>query len=137
MNDGNDLEVAYKVLLELETRFNQKPRSGNLGIHGPQIQALTGYVHVFKQHPHPLIINTAILKLADWFRSYNNTVKLYILKVFKEASHHLEKVMNVDETVRRILPILGSNDPIARSLTLRVLGCMSSIIAEKLDVQFG
>lgn len=50
----------------------------------------------------------------------NNNVKYYVYKVFKEASDlHLAKVINVEETVRRILPILGSNDTIARSITLR------------------
>ncbi|CAO3700367.1 unnamed protein product [Rhizopus stolonifer] len=133
-----DQEKAHKALLELEIKFNKKPRAGTLGIQGSQIQALTGFICIFEQYPYPVVINAAILKLADWFRIHNNTVKYYVFKVFKEASHHhLEKVINVEETVRRILPILGSNYPIARSITLRVLGCMSIIIAEKLDVQFG
>ncbi|KAI7905757.1 uncharacterized protein BX663DRAFT_529835 [Cokeromyces recurvatus] len=135
---ARDQSEGHKALLELEKKFNKKARSAALNIQGSQIQALTGFIHIFEQYPYPVVINAAILKLADWFRTYNNSVKYYIYKVFKEASDlHLAKVINVEETVRRILPVLGSNDPIARSITLRVLGCMSMIISEKLDVQYG
>ncbi|KAI8375453.1 hypothetical protein BD560DRAFT_326837 [Blakeslea trispora] len=133
-----DQSDGHKALLELEVKFNKKGRPGSLNIHGSQIQALTGFIHIFEHYPYPVVINAAILKLADYFRIHNNLVKYYVYKVFKEASDvHLAKVFNIEETVRRILPVLGSNDPIARSIALRVLGCMSIIIAEKLDVQFG
>ncbi|KAI8887768.1 hypothetical protein K501DRAFT_241903 [Backusella circina FSU 941] len=133
-----DQAEGHRALLELEAKFNKKPRSAALSIQGSQIQALTGFIRIFEQYPYPVVINAAILKLADWFRTFNNNVKFYVYKVFKEASDlHLTKVINVEETVRRILAILGSNDPIARAITLRVLGCMSMIIAEKLDVQYG
>ncbi|KAG1325914.1 hypothetical protein G6F63_011954 [Rhizopus arrhizus] len=116
----SDQEKAHKALLELEIKFNKKPRTGALGIQGSQIQALTGFNRIFEQYPYPVVINAAILKLADWFRTHNNVVKFYVYKVFKEASHqHLEKIINVEETIRRILPILGSNDTTARSITLR------------------
>lgn len=135
---ARDQTEGHKALLELESKFNKKSRSAALSIQGSQIQALTGFIRIFELYPYPVVINAAILKLADWFRTYNNNVKYYVYKVFKEASDlHLSKVINIEETVRRILPILGSNDTIARSITLRVLGCMSMIIAEKLDVQFG
>ncbi|KAL9539844.1 hypothetical protein MBANPS3_010034 [Mucor bainieri] len=134
---ARDQADGHKALLELEKQFNKKARAATLSIQGSQIQALTGFIHMFEQYPYPVVINAAILKLADWFRLHNNSVKYYVYKVFKDASDlHLTKVINIEETVRRILPILGSNDPIARSISLRVLGCMSMIIAEKLDVQF-
>ncbi|KAK4520619.1 uncharacterized protein ATC70_006497 [Mucor velutinosus] len=134
---ARDQSDGHKALLELEKQFNKKARAATLSIQGSQIQALTGFIHMFEQYPYPVVINAAILKLADWFRLHNNSVKYYVYKVFKDASDlHLTKVINIEETVRRILPILGSNDPIARSISLRVLGCMSMIIAEKLDVQF-
>lgn len=48
-------------------------------------------------------------------------VKFHIYKVFKRASDQdLAKVINTEETVRRILPVLNSNDPEARSLSLRL-----------------
>lgn len=45
---------------------------------------------------------------------------MHIYKVLDGVSKdHLTKIINVDETMRRILPVLGSNDPTARALTLR------------------
>lgn len=66
---ARDQSEGHKALLELEKIFNKKPRSGALGIQGSQIQALTGFIHFFEQYPYPVIINAAILKLADWFRT--------------------------------------------------------------------
>lgn len=68
-NIARDQSEGHKALLELEKNFNKKPRSGALGIQGSQIQALTNFIHIFEQYPYPVIINTAILKLADWFRT--------------------------------------------------------------------
>jgi hypothetical protein len=65
----SDQEKAHKALLELEIKFNKKPRTGALGIQGSQIQALTGFNRIFEQYPYPVVINAAILKLADWFRT--------------------------------------------------------------------
>lgn len=59
----------------------------------------------------------------DWLTSCscsNNVIKFYVYRVFKQAAkQHLNKVLNVDETVKRVMPVLGSNDPIARAITLR------------------
>jgi hypothetical protein len=55
-----------------------------------------------------------------FFFSRNNVVRMHIYKVLDGVSKdHLTKIINVDETMRRILPVLGSNDPTARALTLR------------------
>ncbi|KAI7870111.1 hypothetical protein BDF14DRAFT_1721510 [Spinellus fusiger] len=129
---------GHKALLELESCFNAKPRGAVLSIQGSQINALAMFSKIFQKYSYPVIINAAVLKLADWFRLSNNVVKFHVYQVFKQASDlHLAKVLNVEETVRRILSVLDSNDPVARSITLRILGCMSMIISEKLDVHFG
>ncbi|KAI8384306.1 uncharacterized protein BYT42DRAFT_492775 [Radiomyces spectabilis] len=128
-NDG------HKALLELEAQFHAKSRNTFFNVQGSQIYALTSFTRIFEQYPYPVVINAAILKLADWFRTNNNIVKYYVFKVFKDASdQHLAKVFNIEETVRRIMTVLGSNDPIARSITLRILGCMAKIVSEKLEV---
>ena len=74
MEDSNasvarDQAEGHKALLELEAKFNKKSRSAALGIQGSQIQALTGFIQIFEQYPYPVVINAAILKLADWFRT--------------------------------------------------------------------
>ncbi|KAJ8655967.1 hypothetical protein O0I10_008407 [Lichtheimia ornata] len=131
----SELSKGHRALLDLEGRFNAKSHGIVLGIQGSQIEALASCIDIFDQFPYPVIINAAILKLADWFRLSNNVIKFYVYRVFKQAAkQHLNKVFNVEETVKRVMPVLGSNDPIARAITLRILGCMSMIIADKLDV---
>lgn len=65
---ARDQDEGYRALVELETLYNKKSRSTALNIQGSQIQALTGFIHIFEQYPYPVVINAAILKLADWFR---------------------------------------------------------------------
>ncbi|KAF9105371.1 Integrator complex subunit 7 [Mortierella sp. AM989] len=64
----------------------------------------------------------------------NNIQRHAILQVFKKSQPHLKKVINVEETIRRISPMLQSNDPLARAITLRVLGGMATIVSDRIDV---
>ena len=41
---------------------------------------------------------------------------------------------SVDEFLRRVITVINSNDPVARALTLRVLGAIAPIIAERKSV---
>ncbi|CAG8589586.1 10951_t:CDS:10, partial [Paraglomus brasilianum] len=68
-----------------------------------------------------------------------NVTRYFIYKVFKQSDKHFVKNINVDKIVMTIFIILGnqSNDPIARSLTLRTLGCLSPLLTERLNVQHG
>lgn len=43
----------------------------------------------------------------------------------QQSEKHLDKILNVDEFVRRIFSVMHSNDPIARALTLRTLGAVA------------
>ena len=49
----------------------------------------------------------------------NNTQRHAILQVFTRSERHMKKIMNVEEVVKRISPLLQSNDPLSRALTLR------------------
>ncbi|KAF7732291.1 Integrator complex subunit 7 [Apophysomyces ossiformis] len=118
----NEQQDGHKILVELEAKFNAKPRCAVQG-NGTQIHVLATFADFLEQYPFPVVINAGILKLADWFRKSNNVIKCHVYKVFKQASElHLAKVINIEETVRRIMPVLESNDPCARAITLRVLG---------------
>ena len=44
------------------------------------------------------------------------------------------KVTSVDEFLRRVITVINSNDPVARALTLRVIGAIAPIIAERKSV---
>uniref|UniRef100_F7FN90 Integrator complex subunit 7 n=1 Tax=Macaca mulatta TaxID=9544 RepID=F7FN90_MACMU len=61
----------------------------------------------------------------------NNFLRLCVLKVTQQSEKHLEKILNVDEFVKRIFSVIHSNDPVARAITLRMLGSLASIIPER------
>ena len=48
-----------------------------------------------------------------------NFLKICVLKVIQESPKHLDKILNVDEIVRRIYSVIHANDPVARAITLR------------------
>ena len=56
-------------------------------------------------------------KFCSSFRT--NFLKICVLKVIQESSKHLDKILNVDEIVRRIYTVIHANDPVARAITLR------------------
>lgn len=49
----------------------------------------------------------------------NNIQRHAILQVIKKSQPHLKSISNVDETIKRITPVLKSNDQLARAITLR------------------
>ncbi|NXQ71873.1 INT7 protein, partial [Quiscalus mexicanus] len=65
------------------------------------------------------------------FSNRNNFLRLCVLKVTQQSEKHLEKILNVDEFVKRVFSVIHSNDPVARAITLRMLGSMASIIPER------
>lgn len=60
---------GHRALLEIESRFNAKSRGVVLGIQGSQLLALAMFADLFERFPYPVMINAAVLKLADWFRT--------------------------------------------------------------------
>lgn len=119
--DGGDANAA---LAELD----QNLRCGRLG---EQAEAIVRFPRLFAKYPFPILINSALLKLADVFRQGSNFIKLCVLCVVRQSERHLDKITNVDEFVKRVLSVLHSNDPVARALTLRTLGAVADIIPER------
>ncbi|NXS63195.1 INT7 protein, partial [Brachypteracias leptosomus] len=115
---------ANSALMELDKGL----RSGKLG---EQCEAVVRFPRLFQKYPFPILINSAFLKLADVFRVGNNFLRLCVLKVTQQSENHLEKILNVDEFVKRVFSVIHSNDPVARAITLRMLGSMASIIPER------
>jgi integrator complex subunit 7 len=106
-------------------------RSQNIG---EQCEAIVRFPKLFEKYPFPIVINSNFLKLAEFFRVGSNLLRLWVLRVCEQSEKHLEKITNVDEFVKRIFMVIHSNDPIARSLTLRILGSVACIIPEKQQV---
>jgi len=118
---------ANAALTELEKGL----RSSKVG---EQAEAIVRFPHLFSQYPFPILINSGMLKLAELFRQGSNFLKMCVLRVCQQSSLHLDKVTSVDELVRRIITVINSNDPVARALTLRVLGSLAAIIPERKSV---
>lgn len=88
---------------------------------GEQCEAIVKFPSLMDKFPFPVMINTALLKLADVFSApaTANLLRLHIFRVFQLSHRHLGKVASVDELVRRFSLVSHSNDPVARALTLR------------------
>ena len=46
-------------------------------------------------------------------------MRLCIVRVAQQSTKHLDKILNVDEFMKRVYMVIHSNDPYARALTLR------------------
>ncbi|KAL5009066.1 hypothetical protein ScPMuIL_014647 [Solemya velum] len=101
---------------------------------GVQCESVVRFPRLFEKYPFPILINSAFLRLADVFRAGNNFIRLCILQVTQQSQKHLDKILSVDEIVRRLFTVIHSNDPVARSITLRTLGSIANIIPEKKNV---
>ncbi|CAD7091372.1 unnamed protein product [Hermetia illucens] len=118
---------ANSVLTELDKGL----RSTKIG---EQCEAIVRFPRMFEKYPFPILINSSFLKLAEFFRNGSNLLRLWVLKVCQQSDKHLDKILNIDEFVKRIFMVIHSNDPVARALTLRTLGAVSRVIPEKQQV---
>ncbi|XP_055616004.1 integrator complex subunit 7 isoform X2 [Toxorhynchites rutilus septentrionalis] len=118
---------ANSVLIELDKGL----RSAKTG---EQCEAIIRFPKLFEKYPFPILINSSFLKLAEFFRIGSNLSRLWVLRVCQQSEKHLEKIVNVDEFVKRIFMVIHSNDPVARALTLRTLGAVACVIPEKQQV---
>lgn len=69
-----------------------------------------------------------------YYHYRSNLLRLWVLKVCQQSEKHLEKILNIDEFLKRIFMVIHANDPIARALTLKTLGACACIIPEKQQV---
>ncbi|XP_044738328.1 integrator complex subunit 7 [Chrysoperla carnea] len=124
---GEPEQDANSALTDLDKSL----RSGKIG---EQSEAIVRFPRLFEKYPFPILINSSFLKLADVFRTGTNFLRIWILRVFEQSEKHLDKILNVDEFVRRVYSVMHSNDPVARALTLRTLGACAGIIPERQQV---
>lgn len=114
---------ANSLLVELD-RGLQSPNVND------QCDAVTRFTTLFQKYPMPLLVNSAFLKLAEAFRVGSNMVRIKICEVFELNQKHLDKIHNVDDLYRSLFAATTSNDPIARSIALMVLGYIAPIVSD-------
>ncbi|XP_078049199.1 integrator complex subunit 7 [Augochlora pura] len=124
---GEPEQDANTALIELDKGL----RSSKIG---EQCEAIVRFPRLFEKYPFPILINSSLLKLAEVFRTGSNFLRVWVLRVCQQSEKHLDKILNVDEFVRRIYSVIHSNDPVARALTLRTLGSVAGIIPERQQV---
>ncbi|XP_050434342.1 integrator complex subunit 7 [Adelges cooleyi] len=121
---GEPDQDANSALIELDKGL----RSNRVG---EQCEAIVRFPRLIEKYPFPILINSSFLKLADVFRLGTNFLRLWVLRVCQQTEKHIDKILNIDEFVRRIYSVIHSNDPVARGLTLRTLGSIARIIPER------
>ncbi|XP_014282117.1 integrator complex subunit 7 [Halyomorpha halys] len=124
---GEPEQDANSALTELDKGL----RSGKVG---EQCEAIVRFPRLFEKYPFPILINSSFLKLADIFRVGNNFLRLWVLRVCQQSEKHLDKILNVDEFIKRVFSVIHSNDPVARALTLQTLGSVAGVIPERQQV---
>ncbi|XP_063990575.1 integrator complex subunit 7 [Diachasmimorpha longicaudata] len=127
ISSGEPEQDANSALIELDKGLRSKHN-------GERCEAIVRFPRLFEKYPFPILINSALLKLADVFRLGCNFLRVWVLRVCQQSERHLDKILNVDEFVKRIFSVIHSNDPVARALTLRTLGSAASIIPERQQV---
>ncbi|XP_071642440.1 integrator complex subunit 7 [Temnothorax longispinosus] len=124
---GEPEQDANTALIELDKGLRSTKT-------GEQCEAIVRFPRLFEKYPFPILINSSLLKLAEVFRTGSNFLRVWVLRVCQQSEKHLDKILNVDEFVRRIYSVIHSNDPVARALTLRTLGSVAGIIPERQQV---
>jgi len=76
-------------------------------------------VQVYPREKEKEMPETERFDLSSACPHSNNIQRHAILQVIKKSQPHLKSISNVDETIKRITPVLKSNDQLARAITLR------------------
>ncbi|MCL4126926.1 UNVERIFIED_CONTAM: hypothetical protein GTU68_042489, partial [Idotea baltica] len=80
---------------------------------GEQCEAISRFPALFEKYPFPILINSALLKLAEVFRQEipgSNFVRVCVVEVIETCGKHLDKLINIEEFLSRITAVMHSND---------------------------
>ena len=138
VRDGeSDKDAAERILLVLEKGMSlARQAASDVSFPGLRSSSIIEAVETvfffpifFARHPIPSVITLSFLMLGDHFFAGSNFVRAAILRVTLQSKALLAHVQNLDEVVRRFYSVIHSNDPIARSLTLRLFASFASQIS--------
>ncbi len=124
MSENESNVDANSLLTELDKGL-RSPRIGE------QCESIVRFPWLFERYPFPILINSACLKLAEVYKFGSNFLRVLILEVMRESEKHLDKIVNIDEFVRRLFTVSFSNDQLARTITLRTLANIARIVAQR------
>ncbi|KAJ2819016.1 hypothetical protein IWW50_005611, partial [Coemansia erecta] len=121
---------AFKQLFKLESKCRSATPA-------QQVEAIGEFPKLLDQFPFPTLVSSAFLKLGDLFRGSPNSLRYHIAQVFGASQQHLTQITQTDELLKRILAVLYSNDSVARTLALRLVGNASPVFAKFPEAQHG
>ncbi|KAI9099406.1 hypothetical protein DFS34DRAFT_70184 [Phlyctochytrium arcticum] len=127
MAETDYLDPGLKELIALDKLFKSSQIPD-------KVEAIMSYSHYFVTYSSSYWVTSGFLKLAEYWRTSTNTIRQYILLVFRQSENSLIRVSGVNDMLRRIFVVLTSNDPVARGLTLRLFGYMASIVQDRIEV---
>lgn len=92
-----------------------------------KIYTLAMCTEFFLTYRLPDFVNIGFVRLANAFRTESNDLRYHIARVFVECRELWSLVSNVNEICRMFCSVMSSNDPLARSMTLIIIGTMSEM----------
>jgi hypothetical protein len=98
------------------------------------IEALSSIAQLFVAFPSKQIITAALLKLAEYYSTTTNRIRVFLANIFHEIASNLHKLENQTDVINHLKVVLDSNDSIGRALTLRVFGSLHPIITNHLEI---
>ncbi|CAG8612993.1 37913_t:CDS:2 [Gigaspora margarita] len=107
-----------------------------------QLVQFSDVTRKFDEYPDPNLICNTLSFLAECFRTCDkNEIRYCLLKVFKETEKYIKQTDSaaLDHTVKNIFfPLENrSNDTVARAIALRILGYLSILLTDRIDIQHG
>lgn len=99
-----------------------------------QIFALYQIPSLVNKYPFPVFINGILTKLGSIFVDTRNYQRYHIYKSISGFYTHLKEIKVDDEIIKKFYGVIHSNDPLARSLTLRTLSCFSKSCSNRPEI---
>lgn len=117
-----------ELLVELDQKYKSQ-------LFSDQIEALECMSSLFISFPSPQIVTATFIRLAEYYSSGSNRIRVYLAKIFQRVACYVDKLEQRADVVDRLKVVLDSNDTVGRALTLRVFGSLSNIIESHLEIQ--
>ncbi|KAI8898329.1 hypothetical protein BC833DRAFT_440382 [Globomyces pollinis-pini] len=95
--------------------------------HSNDIQIIQSNQDINSHKSNALNSQSAFLKLSEYWLLSTNSFRVILLLVFSNVSCLSHSIAQPYDILHRISNVLESNDPVARALTIRVLGYLADI----------
>jgi hypothetical protein len=110
-----DIEAGYNSLLSLDKDIVKTSKTTETRHHS--VLKLSAFF--VKWQANPLLIGAAFSKMANYWHTCNNAIRISLITVAENSCHILKTLTEPDKNLRAFASVLESNDAVARSLTLR------------------